>query len=94
MLLIYFECEENKSFMETVTKMAWDPITGEEYRIEMPAPEVLQEALLEINFPPGGILKREITEMLAERFSLTDEQQNAKFRGGKDGVRVFNRSCR
>ena len=76
--------------MQTVIKMAWDPITDEEYEIEMPAPQVVQEALLEINFPPGGILKWKITEMLAERFSLNDEQRNAKIRGGKEGVRVFN----
>ena len=76
--------------METVIKMAWDSITAEEYKIELPAPHVVQEALLEINFPSGGILKTEIVRTLAELFSLTDEQRNAKFRGGKDGVRVFN----
>ena len=76
--------------METVIKKAWNPITNEEYEIEMPAPQVIQEALLEINFPSGGILKKKIAEMLAERFSLTDEQRDAKFRGGKNGVLVFN----
>ena len=73
--------------METVVKKAWNPDTGREYEIELPADNVVIEALLELDYPPDGIDKWEIAEMLAEQFSLSYEQSNAKY---KNGRRVFN----
>lgn len=73
--------------METVTKMAWNPDTEQEYKIELPAESIVEEALLELDYPADGLHKKEVAEMLAERFSLTGEQRNAKY---KNGSRVFN----
>ena len=82
-----------RSFMETVTKMAWNPDTEEKYEVEMPSPQVVEKVLLEIEYPLGGFDREKITEILAERFSLTEEQRNAKQKGGKNGIRVFNFLC-
>ena len=41
--------------METVVKNVVDPDTGQEYEIELPAPEVVRKAILELNYPPDGI---------------------------------------
>jgi restriction system protein len=70
-----------------VVKKAWNPDTGQEYEIELPADNLVIEALLKLDYPPDGIDKWEIAEMLAEQFSLTDEQRDAKY---KNGRRVFN----
>ena len=74
--------------METVTKTACDPDTKQEYEIELPANSVVEGALLKIDFRPGGLNRDDVVKILAERFSLTDEQRNAK---NKAGQRVFNR---
>ncbi len=76
--------------METVTKMAWNSDTEKEYEVEVPAPQIVEEVLLKIEYPLGGLPHKKITEILVERFSLTEEQRNAKYKGGKSGVRVFN----
>lgn len=73
--------------METVIKMAWNPDTNQEYEIELPDNNVVEKVLLEIDFPPDGFHRDKITDILAERFSLTDKQRNAKY---KSGPRVFN----
>ena len=75
--------------METVTKMAWNPSTEQECEIKLPAGSIVEKALLELDYPAGGLHKRKIAEALAERFSLTDEQKNAKL-GGTNGPRAFN----
>ena len=73
--------------MTTVVKIAWNPNTEQEYAIELPAHYLVEAALLEIDFPLDGLHRDKITEILAERFSLTDKQRNAK---NKAGPRVFN----
>lgn len=73
--------------METVTKMAWNPETNQEYEIELPAPHLVEAALLEIDFPLNGLPKKKIAEILEEHFLLTDEQRKAK---NKNQVRVFH----
>ena len=73
--------------METVTKMAWNPDTNQEYEIELPAPHLVEAALLEIDFPLNGLPKKKIAEILEEHFLLTDEQRKAK---NKNQVRVFH----
>ena len=72
--------------METVTKMAWNPDTNQAYQIELPAPHLVEAALLEIDFPLGGLHKKKIVEILEEHFLLTDEQRKAII---KNQVRVF-----
>ena len=73
--------------MDTVVKTAWNSNTEQEYEIELPSPKLVENAILEIDFPSDGIDKWEIAEMLAEQFSLTEEQRNAKY---KNDRRVFN----
>ena len=74
--------------METVIKTACDPDTKQEYEIELPASHLVEGALLKIDFPLGGLGRDDVVKILAEQFSLTDEQRNAK---NKAGQRVFNR---
>ena len=74
--------------METVIKDAWDPEKEEKYKIELPADNVVEGALLQIDYPRGGLYREKIIEILAEHFSLTEEQRSAT---NKAGQRVFNR---
>ena len=74
--------------METVIKDAWDPEKEEKYKIELPADNIVEGALLQIDYPRGGLHREKITEILAEHFLLTEEQQSAT---NKAGQRVFNR---
>ena len=73
--------------METVTKKAWDPITEQEYEIKLPAESLVKEALLKFDYPPDGLHKTKIAQILGKQFALTDEQKNAKH---KAGYRLFN----
>lgn len=75
--------------METVTRKAWNPDTKQEYEIELPVNDAIKEALLKIDFPPGGLHKKEIADILAKQLSLSDEQKDARLKGQND-VRVFN----
>ena len=74
--------------MELVIKKAWNLDTDQEYEIELPADSIIRESLIEIDYPLGGLDREKIVAILTERFSLTDEQRNAK---NKAGQRVFNR---
>ena len=76
-------------FMETVKKKVWSPSTEQVCEIELPAESIVEMALLELDYPVGGLHKRKIAEALAERFSLTDEQTNGKLKG-ENGPRAFN----
>ena len=73
--------------MEIETKKAWNLDTDQEYEIVLPARHVMEEALRQFDYPPDGLHKKQVAEILAERFSLSDEQRNAKY---KNGNRVFN----
>ena len=75
--------------MEIEIKYAWDSNKKESYEVEVPARQIVEEALLEIEYPLGGLSNEKITEILAERFSLTEEQRNAKHKGDKYRIRVF-----
>ncbi len=73
--------------MEIETKKAWNLDTDQEYEIVLPARHVMEEALRQFDYPSDGLHKKQVAEILAERFSLSDEQRNAKY---KNGNRVFN----
>ena len=75
--------------METVVKKAVDPDTGQEYEIELPAPEVVRKAILELNYPPDGIKVKETADKLAENFNLSQEQRSAKNKRGSRYLDVF-----
>ena len=68
--------------METVVKKAVNPDTRQEYEIELPAPEVVQKAILELDYPSDGIRLKEASDILAEKFQLSDKQRNAENRQG------------
>ena len=61
-----------------VRKKAVNPDTGQSYPIELPAPEVVRQAILELEYPAEGIRVVTATENLAEKFQLSDEQKGAK----------------
>ena len=66
--------------METVKKRAVNPDTGQHYLIEMPAPEPVRQAILQLEYPPDGIRVIDATEALAEKLQLSDKQKSAKNR--------------
>ena len=68
--------------MELVKKKAFDPSTGEVYEVEMPAPKEVRKGILELEFPPEGIRVRDAVAQLADKFQLSHEQRNAKYKSG------------
>ena len=64
--------------MQTVARKAHDPITKKEYEIKLPTHNVIRKAILELDYPEGGIRIIDATLALSERFQLSDEQKNAK----------------
>ena len=73
---------EYGSSAETVERTAVDPNAGEAYQIKLPATRIVKEALLDFDYPASGIRIRDIAEVLADQFALTDEQRNAKYKYG------------
>ena len=73
---------EYGSSAETVERTAVDPNTGEAYQIKLPVTRIVKEALLDFDYPASGIRIRDIAEVLADQFGLTDEQRNAKYTHG------------
>jgi hypothetical protein len=66
--------------MKIVTKIAVNPDTGQQYLIEMPGPEPVRQAILELEYPQDGIRVVVATQRLAEKFQLVDGQKHAKNR--------------
>ena len=67
--------------LETTRRIAVDD-TGKEYEIEIPAASVVKESLLSFEYPAAGIRIKDVAEILADEFTLTDEQRNAKYKYG------------
>ena len=63
---------------DLVMKKAVNPDTGQHYMIELPAPEVVRQAILELEYPAEGLRVVHATEKLAEKFQLSNEQKGAK----------------
>ena len=72
--------------MQTVIKKAFNKNTGQEYDIELPSRHDTKNALLELEYPDEGLGTVDIERLLVEKFSLIDEQKNAKNRHNQ---RVF-----
>lgn len=68
--------------MDTTTRKAFNPDTEDEKDVEIPAASVVKQALLDFDYPAAGIQIKDIADELADQFELTDEQRNAKHRGG------------
>ena len=66
--------------MKTATKRAVNTDTGQQYLIQMPGPESVRQAILELEYPQDGIRVVVATQKLAEKFQLSDEQKHAKNR--------------
>ena len=73
---------EYGSSAETVARTPLKPNTGEEYQIELPATPVVKEALLDFDYPASGIEIKDISEVLADQFALTNEERNARYKYG------------
>jgi len=64
--------------MKTVMKKAVNPCTGQQYLIEMPAPQFVRQAILELEYPDDGISIKDASIILAEKFQLSDDQKDAR----------------
>ena len=62
----------------TVKRTAFDPETDQAYEVELPSHEAIQTALLELDYPAHGMSTNSIVNQLAEHFSLTELQTNAR----------------
>ena len=69
------------SSVETTTRTAVDS-EGNEYDIEVPATNVVKNALCNFEYPPGGIRIKDVADALTGEFDLNDEQVNARHRIG------------
>ena len=67
-------------FVETVTMKAWDPITEQEYVVELPAREGVRQVILELDYLPDGLMNRHVAAEVAKRLRLSDEQIRARDR--------------
>ena len=68
--------------MQTVRRTATNPDTGDKYQIELPAPAVIGQAILELPYSHYGMMPKKTTEILAEKLKLSEEQKNAGYKGG------------
>ena len=69
---------EGSSAVETVERIAVYPNTEEEYSIKVPVTRVVKEALLDFDYPVGGIEIKDIAEALADQFELSDKEKKAR----------------
>ena len=76
--------------MNTKTKMAIDPTTGEKYVIELPDSEAVKQEILKLDYPTGGITIIEATRRLEEKFKLSDEQKAAQTKRGERYLGFFH----
>ena len=75
--------------METVARNAIHPETDERYQIDFPAPELVRQAILELDYPPEGITILGATDKLTKYFNLSEEQKNAKIKSGGRYIDLF-----
>lgn len=75
--------------MNTVIKKAIDPNTEKEYEIELPAPEIVRQAILDLDYPTEGIKVKETADKLKEVFKLSNGEKIAKKWDGRRYLDVF-----
>ena len=75
--------------MKNETRVIVNPDTWQRYTIELPASEVIRQAILELEYPPDGIRVVHATERLAEQFQLSEKQKQAK---NRSNLNVFRYS--
>ena len=76
-------------FMETVTRTAFDPETDQAYEVELPSNRAVQAALLALDYPARGMSTKDVVNQLAEHFSLTDRQTNARGSAQSNYYKLF-----
>ena len=69
------------SSVEITTRTAVDS-EGNEYDIDVPATNVVKNALCNFEYPPGGIRIKDVADALTGEFDLNDKQVNARHRNG------------
>ena len=74
--------EQELSVVETVVRTAVNPDTGETYEIKLPVTRIVKEALLDFDYPAGGIEIKDVAEALTDQFELSDEQRDARSKYG------------
>lgn len=62
--------------METQSQNVVNPNTGQEYKMEYPARELIRQTILELDYPDEGLRVKDAVNALAEKFELSDEQKN------------------
>ncbi len=73
--------------METTTRKATNPDTGEEEQIEFPTVEEIRQVILILEHPSEGIIVKELVKELANYFNLSDEQKAARMNDeGKSNI--------
>ena len=75
--------------METTTRNAYNPDTGERFQIEFPALEEIRNALLNLEHSSEGIIINVTAEKLVEHFNLSDEQKSAKMKSKGNYIDIF-----
>ena len=59
-------------------KKAVNPDTDQQHPVEMPAPEVIRQALLDLEYPSDGISVKDASITLAQKLELSEEQKSAR----------------
>lgn len=60
----------------------FNPDTNEEEQIELPTNSVVEQALIDFEYPASGIQSKDIADRLANQFDLTDKQRNSRHKSG------------
>ena len=75
--------------MQTVTRTAFDSETDQAYEVELPSNEAVLAALLALDYPARGMSTKDVVNQLAEHFSLTDRQRNARGSAQSNHYKLF-----
>ena len=77
---IEYQIETSAAKIPTEPKKAFNPETGEnDDEIQMPAGQVVKKAILELKWPPEGLMIKDTIEILAEKLGLSEKQKNAVY---------------
>ena len=63
---------------EEKEKKAVNPDTDQQHPVEMPASEVVRQAILDLEYPDDGVSVKDASITLAQKFELSEEQKSAR----------------
>ncbi|MCG9128364.1 restriction endonuclease [Candidatus Poribacteria bacterium] len=75
--------------IKMTNRTAFNPITKEPYEIDMPTTELVRESILKLDFPIEGLRIVEVTDLLVDKFQLTEKQKNAVYKAGNRFLELF-----